>query len=89
MTEQKYKKELTGKVVSTKREKTITVAVESYKKHPLYSKRFKSTKKFAVHDENGVAKTGDTVVIIETRPLSATKRFRLKEVVASASEGVE
>lgn len=87
--EKSYKKELTGKVISTKREKTITVVVDTYKKHPLYSKRFKSSKKFAVHDENGVAKLGDTVSIIETRPLSATKRFRLKEVLASSVEGVE
>lgn len=83
------KKELTGKVVSTKREKTITVVVETFKKHPLYSKRFKVSKKFAVHDEKGVAKLGDIVTIIETRPLSATKRFRLKEVVSSAVEGAE
>lgn len=87
--EKQYKKELVGKVISTKREKTITVIVETYKKHPLYSKRFKASKKFAVHDENGVAKLGDTVSIIETRPLSATKSFRLKEVLASSVEGAE
>lgn len=83
------KKTLTGTVISTKREKTITVQVETFKKHPLYSKRFKVSKKFAVHDENGVAKMGDVVSIIETRPLSATKRFRLLEVISSSVEGAE
>lgn len=83
------KKTLTGTVISTKREKTITVQVDTFKKHPLYSKRFKVSKKFAVHDEKGVAKMGDVVSIIETRPLSATKRFRLLEVISSSVEGAE
>lgn len=87
MEKQNYKKELIGKVVSTKREKTITVVVDTYKKHPLYSKRFKSSKKFAVHDEKGKAKAGDIVSIIETRPLSATKRFRLKKILTASLEG--
>lgn len=81
--ERSTRRELTGKVVSAKTAKTIIVAVDTYKKHPLYHKRFKSTKRFAVHDETGVAKLGDTVTIIETRPLSATKRFRLGQVLAS------
>lgn len=89
MEKQNYKKELVGKVVSTKREKTITVVVETYKKHPLYAKRFKSSKKFAVHDEKSLAKVGDTVSIIETRPLSATKRFRLNKILSTALEGAE
>ena len=76
---------LTGTVVSDKMDKTITVLVETYKNHPLYRKRVKSSKKYKAHDENGVASMGDTVKIMETRPLSATKYFRLVEVVKKAS----
>ncbi len=61
-------------------DKTITVAVETKKVHPLYGKRVKYTKKFKAHDENNAAQMGDTVTIMETRPLSATKRFRLVEI---------
>jgi len=82
--ERNSRKVLTGTVVSDKMDKTITVLVETYKKHPLYSKRVKYSKKYKAHDENNVAKTGDTVTIMETRPLSATKRFRLVEVVKEA-----
>ena len=81
---EKTKKELVGKVVSAKNNKTITVLVETYKKHPLYGKRVKSSKKYAVHDETNKAKEGDTVRIVETRPLSATKRFYLAEIVKEA-----
>ena len=77
---------ITGKVVSTKNEKTITVEVTSSEKHPLYNKNFTSTKKYRAHDEKNEAKVGDTVKIMETRPLSATKRFRLLEIVARAEE---
>lgn len=73
-----------GKVVSDKMEKTIVVAVETYKKHDLYHKRIKYTKKFKAHDENNEAKIGDTVKIMETRPLSKDKRWRLVEVVEKA-----
>ena len=76
---------LTGTVVSDKMDKTITVLVETYKNHPLYHKRVKYSKKYKAHDENGVAGIGDTVKIMETRPLSATKYFRLVEVVKKAS----
>lgn len=76
---------LTGTVVSDKMDKTITVLVETYKNHPLYHKRVKSSKKYKAHDENSVASMGDTVRIMETRPLSATKYFRLVEVVKKAS----
>ena len=76
---------LTGTVVSDKMDKTITVKVETYKNHPLYHKRVKSSKKYKAHDENGVASMGDTVKIMETRPLSATKHFRLVEVIKKAS----
>ena len=73
-----------GKVVSNACDKTITIEVVTYKKHPLYGKRVKSTKKYAVHDEKNVAKVGDTVRIVETRPLSKNKHFRLVEIVEKA-----
>ena len=78
------RKELVGKVVSSKNNKTITVVVETYKKDPLYGKRVKYSKKYAVHDETNKAKVGDTVRIVETRPLSKTKYFCLKEIVEEA-----
>ncbi|MCZ0703467.1 small subunit ribosomal protein S17 [Natronobacillus azotifigens] len=84
MTERNNRKLYTGRVVSDKMDKTITVLVETYKFHPLYGKRVKYSKKFKAHDENNQAKTGDIVSIMETRPLSATKRFRLVEVVEEA-----
>ncbi|MEX2104908.1 MAG: 30S ribosomal protein S17 [Bacilli bacterium] len=73
-----------GKVVSDKMEKTIVVSVVTYKKHSLYGKRIKYTKKFKAHDENNTAIVGDTVKIMETRPLSKDKRWRLVEVVEKA-----
>lgn len=76
--------ELMGKVVSAKCDKTITVLVETYKKHPLYGKRVKYSKKYTAHDEKNIAKEGDTVRIISTKPLSKTKRYELVEVVESA-----
>ena len=81
---EKTNRELVGKVVSSVNNKTITVLVETYKKHPLYGKRVKSSKKYAVHDESNKAKVGDVVRIVETRPLSKTKRFYLKEIVKDA-----
>jgi small subunit ribosomal protein S17 len=81
--ERNSRRVLTGTVVSNKTEKTITVMVESYKKHRLYGKRVKQSKKFAVHDELNQAKLGDLVKITETRPLSKTKRFRLLEILES------
>ena len=83
--ERNRRKVLTGTFVSDKMDKTITVLVETYKNHPLYRKRVKYSKKYKAHDENGVAGIGDTVTIMETRPLSATKHFRLVEVVKKAS----
>ena len=65
----------TGRVVSDKMDKTITVAVETYKKHSLYGKRVKYSKKFKAHDEQNEAKIGDIVRIMETRPLSSDKTF--------------
>jgi small subunit ribosomal protein S17 len=84
MSERNQRKVYTGRVVSDKMDKTITVVVETHKKHPLYGKRVKYSKKFKAHDEQNQAKIGDIVRIMETRPLSATKRFRLIEVVEEA-----
>ncbi len=82
--ERNKRRELTGVVVSDKMNKTISVLVETYKVNPLYKKRVKYSKKYKAHDENEVAGIGDTVLIMETRPLSATKHFRLVEVVRKA-----
>ena len=84
MEERNLRKTRTGKVVSNKMDKTIVVAIEEHVKHPLYKKIVKDTYKLKAHDENNVAKEGDIVRIMETRPLSATKRFRLVEVVEEA-----
>ncbi|ELK46837.1 30S ribosomal protein S17 [Halobacillus yeomjeoni] len=81
MTERNNRKVYTGRVVSDKMDKTITVLVETYKFHKLYGKRVKYSKKLKAHDENNQAKNGDIVRIMETRPLSASKRFRLLDVV--------
>ncbi|XFA98279.1 30S ribosomal protein S17 [Candidatus Izemoplasma sp. B36] len=75
------RKVFTGTVVSDQNDKTITVLVTTYKKHPLYNKRVISSKKFRAHDEKNEANTGDVVKITECRPLSRTKRFRLVEIV--------
>lgn len=82
--EKKLAKEFVGKVVSDKQDKTIVVLVETYKKDPLYGKRVKYSKKYAAHDENNIAKVGDTVRIAQTRPLSKTKRYELVEVTKKA-----
>ena len=73
-----------GIVVSDKMQKTIVVAVEGKKKHPLYGKILKVTNKFKAHDENNDAKINDKVLIMETRPLSKEKRWRLVEVLERA-----
>ncbi len=78
------RREFIGVVSSDKREKTITVKIEKYVKHPIYGKRVKSTKKFYAHDEKNEAKLGDKVLISETRPLSLQKRFRLVKIVEKA-----
>ncbi|OUM87981.1 MAG: 30S ribosomal protein S17 [Bacillus thermozeamaize] len=79
--ERNRRKELIGRVVSDKMDKTIVVSVETYKRHPLYKKRIKYTKKYKAHDENNQAKQGDLVRIMETRPLSRHKRWRLVEII--------
>ena len=71
-----------GIVSSNAMDKTITVVVEDRKRHPIYNKIMKSTAKFKAHDEKNEAEVGDTVEIMETRPLSATKRWRLVRIVA-------
>ncbi|TDQ34718.1 30S ribosomal protein S17 [Aureibacillus halotolerans] len=81
MSERNQRKVYTGRVVSDKMDKTITVVIETYKNDKLYGKRVKYSKKLKTHDENNQAKLGDIVRVMETRPLSATKRFRLLEVV--------
>jgi small subunit ribosomal protein S17 len=79
--ERNRRKIFVGTVVSDKMDKTITVAVESKARHPLYNKLIKKVKKVTAHDEDNVAKTGDVVKIMGTRPMSKTKRFRLVEIV--------
>lgn len=84
MAERNLRKTRVGLVVSDKMQKTITVKVEDIVKHPLYKKYIKQTKKFKVHDENNECGIGDTVEIIETRPLSRDKCWRLKRIIQKA-----
>ena len=79
-----HRRVLQGKVVSDKMDKTIVVAIEEKKAHPLYKKQTKFTRKFKAHDENNEAHVGDTVEIMETRTLSKEVHFRLVKVVAKA-----
>jgi small subunit ribosomal protein S17 len=81
MEEQKRRKVLLGQVVSNRMQKTITVRVERRLRHPIYERVVKRSKKFHAHDENNQCQIGDQVRIIETRPLSKTKRWRLLEIV--------
>ena len=82
--ERNERKERVGKVVSNKMQKTITVAVDRKVKHPLYGKSVSRTTKFNAHDEENTAGIGDTVRIMETRPLSKSKRWRLVEILERA-----
>ena len=79
--ERALRKTRIGRVVSNKMDKTIVVVVDTYKNHPVYNKRIKYSKKYYAQDENNEAKVGDTVRIMETRPLSRKKRFRLVKIV--------
>ncbi|MCM1027781.1 MAG: 30S ribosomal protein S17 [Roseburia sp.] len=79
--ERNLRKVRTGKVTSNKMDKTIVVAIEEHVKHPLYKKVVKRTYKLKAHDENNECNIGDTVKVMETRPLSKDKRWRLVEVV--------
>lgn len=81
----RHRKVLFGRVVSDKMDKTVVVAVERITAHPLYKKRLRRTKKYKAHDETNAAHTGDWVRIIETRPLSKEKRWRVLEIVERAA----
>ena len=82
--ERNLRKTRTGKVVSDKMDKTIVVAVEDHVKHPLYKKIVKNTYKLKAHDEKNECRIGDTVKVMETRPLSKDKRWRLVEIIEKA-----
>ena len=84
MTERNMRKVKVGKVVSANMDKTMVVAVEDSVKHPLYKKIVKRTKKLKAHDEKNECKIGDRVEIMETRPLSKDKRWRLVEIIERA-----
>ncbi len=82
--ERNLRKTRTGKVISDKMDKTIVVAIEDHVKHPLYGKIVKRTYKLKAHDEENTCNIGDTVKVMETRPLSKDKRWRLVEVIERA-----
>lgn len=84
MTERNERKIRTGKVVSDKMDKTVVVAIERLVQHKLYKKPMKKTTKFKAHDENNESRIGDTVSIMETRPLSKEKRWRVVEIIDRA-----
>ena len=84
MSERNERKTKIGKVVSDKMDKTVVVAIEDFVRHPLYGKAVKRTKKLKVHDENNECNIGDKIRIMETRPLSKDKRWRLVGVVEKA-----
>ena len=78
------RKERVGLIVSDRADKTVTVSVEALVRHPMYKKRVRRSRKFMVHDERNEARVGDTVRIVETRPLSARKRWRLANIISRA-----
>lgn len=78
-------KSITGVVSSNKTDKTIVVTVREKKTHPLYRKQYTTSKKFMAHDEKNAANIGDTVVIVETKPISKRKRFMLEKIVETAT----
>ena len=84
MEERAMRKTRTGKVTSNKMDKTIVVAIEDHIKHPLYKKVIKRTFKLKAHDENNECNIGDKVLVMETRPISRDKRWRLVEIVEKA-----
>ncbi len=84
MEERNLRKTRVGKVISDKMDKTIVVAIEDHVKHPLYKKIVKKTYKLKAHDENNECKPGDTVRVMETRPLSKDKRWRLVQIIERA-----
>ena len=84
MSERNMRKTMVGKIVSDKMDKTVVVAIEDSVKHPLYNKIVKRTYKLKAHDENNERKIGDKVRVMETRPLSKDKRWRLVEIIEKA-----
>ncbi|NLL19251.1 MAG: 30S ribosomal protein S17 [Clostridia bacterium] len=86
MAERSARKVRIGRVVSNKMDKTIVVSVETFERHPLYGKRVKTSKRFKAHDENNTCREGDIVKIMETRPLSRDKRWRLVEVIEESKD---
>ena len=84
MEERALRKTRVGRVISNKMDKAIVVAIEDHVKHPVYGKIVKRTKKIHAHDENNECGIGDTVEVMETRPLSKTKRWRLVEIIEKA-----
>ena len=84
MTDRAFRKTRVGKVVSDKMDKTIVVAIADSVQHPLYKKIIKRTYKLKAHDENNECRVGDTVQVMETRPLSKDKRWRLVEIIEKA-----
>ncbi|WP_329957473.1 30S ribosomal protein S17 [Novisyntrophococcus fermenticellae] len=84
VTERNLRKTRVGKVVSDKMDKTVVVAIEDHVKHPLYKKIVKKTYKLKAHDENNECRIGDTVKVMETRPLSKDKRWRLVQILERA-----
>ena len=84
MTDRSFRKTRVGKVVSDKMDKTIVVAIADSVQHPLYKKIIKRTYKLKAHDENNECRVGDTVRVMETRPLSKDKRWRLVEIIEKA-----
>lgn len=84
MTDRKLRKQRTGVVSSVKMDKTITIKVERRLKHPIYGKYVMKSKKFTAHDEENTCREGDTVRIMETRPLSKNKRWRLVDIIERA-----
>ena len=84
MSERNLRKTRVGKVVSDKMDKTVVVAIEDNVKHPLYKKIIKNTVKFKAHDESNECRIGDRVLVMETRPLSKDKRWRVVEIIEKA-----
>ena len=83
-TERNRRKERVGLIVADRADKTVTVSVEALVRHPMYKKRVRRSRKFMVHDERNEARVGDTVRIVETRPLSSRKRWRLANIISRA-----
>lgn len=86
MEERAVRKVLTGRILSDKMDKTVVVAVESLVRHPLYQRTIRRTKKFKAHDEENSCRIGDKVKMMETRPLSKEKRWRIIEILERAEQ---